>query len=140
MNKFDNLLNRISDKDWTWWPVLFARPEKHEKMSNLHVLRATPFSGTMIGLSPVATHMLITGQGIPPTCVIASILTGSVIFFLGFKFSFARSWTRRAAMLNEISGRGLITIRKFKAGGEGDPRNTPMPFPAEPESSGKNVA
>ena len=49
----EKAINEISDKDWSWWPFLWLRPEKHARMSLLRVtalslLYGVPFSGMMM--------------------------------------------------------------------------------------------
>jgi hypothetical protein len=32
-NPLEDAVNELSDKDWSWWPFLWMRPEKHAPLS-----------------------------------------------------------------------------------------------------------
>lgn len=68
MNKFQTCINKFTDIDWLWWPLLALRPEKSKKFT----------LGLSMGLSVIS---VLVGQGI------------AVIFYLsiGGKVSIAFS-------------------------------------------------
>ena len=52
MNQLEEAVNELTDKDWSWWPFLWLRPEKHAPLSlarvaSLSLLYGVPASVLM---------------------------------------------------------------------------------------------
>ena len=139
MNKFDNFLNSLSDKNWTWWPILSAKPEKHQKMQDWVILGLALPAGTLAGFTPIPVHMAMTGGELSPMYFPVGAVVGIGLLFFGYKLSFARSWNLRADRIRATANRGLISIERFQIEGGRGPRNTPEPFPSKRGPSGKAV-
>lgn len=99
MNKLESLVNKSSDTDWLWWPLLSLRPSKNEIFS---------FKLTVI-LSLVATFVehgivifirLANGQEIP--FLFATFLTIFLFVLIEFWYLFVRScWNKRVFEIDE---------------------------------------
>lgn len=52
LDNLENAVNEVSDKDWSWYPFLWLRPEPHERMSlprlaTMALLYGLPFGALM---------------------------------------------------------------------------------------------
>jgi len=60
---FERAINEISDKDWSWWPFLWLRPQKHEpialrRLIAMALLYGVPCAGLLcLSVSMVQPHM-----------------------------------------------------------------------------------
>lgn len=145
MNKFDRFLNSLSDSGPLWSPFPFVRIEKHERIDDLRILIHTPVFGTMMGLGPILTYMLMTASAVPPEYTIGTLGMSMAGFFIGYKLTFARSWNLRAELLRKSAEAGLLNITAFRTSGAGSPagsgpRGTPIPFKPSSRPPGKSVA
>jgi hypothetical protein len=50
MNTIVELLNKLSDMDWGWWPILKCRPSKNQYINTAVLIKITAFYGTILGL------------------------------------------------------------------------------------------
>ncbi|HSO32631.1 MAG TPA: hypothetical protein VLT33_08945 [Labilithrix sp.] len=97
MDALEETINEISDRDWSWWPFLWLRPEKHVQLSlarivSLAVLYGLPCS-VLMGVATSVLRALST----------AELLFTAFAFPLLFLFSgsvlVAPMWNRRAERL-----------------------------------------
>ena len=95
MKALIDLLNRLSDQDWEWWPLVRLRPPQDEDISSRLVMRLTPFFGTLSGLAiaAVAGHLLSVHY------LLLELVVGWVAFFVLYRISFAPAWNVRARSL-----------------------------------------
>lgn len=91
-------MNQLTDMDWGWWPVLFLRPPKDRDIGNVVLLKMTLWFGTLVGLA-VWLIPQPGAHGLTASEFFRLILFGWVVFFLGYKFTFAILWNRRARRL-----------------------------------------
>ena len=97
LDAFEEAVNEVSDKDWTWWPFLWLRPQQHEPLGLARVvafsfLYGLPCSGlaclALAFVRPETRAMVpFVGLGFP----LAFLFLGSVII--------APMWNRRAERL-----------------------------------------
>jgi hypothetical protein len=106
MRLIENFMNWLTDKNWTWEPCLELRPPKDRDIDNRIIIRLAPFFGCIpaafVSLSAIFDHMSpFTVRHILflISLVCASPLFGFVFFFVGYKFTFAYFWNRRARRL-----------------------------------------
>ncbi len=101
MKDFENFMNNLSDKDWSWWPFLSLRPAKNQLMDNAFLVKLTAVFGTIIGLMTFVIVSFIE--------ITVATLNGSVVimtfcwflFFFLYKYTFARYWNIRASRLQD---------------------------------------
>ena len=100
MQRIENLMNRLTDADWGWWPVVFLRPPRDRDIDTPVLLKMTRVFGLGAGLIAIA---LMVSNGIPlnATRVLLSLLFGCVGFFFAYRATFAYFWNRRARRLRE---------------------------------------
>ncbi len=87
-------LNKLTDMDWGWWPLLHLRPEKDEDIDNIVLLKITPVFGTFATLIAILPNLPLSVQ-----LSITVLLCCWVAFFVVYKFTFAAAWNKRARML-----------------------------------------
>ena len=97
IDRLEDVINDVSDRDWSWWPFLWLRPEKTAHLSltrilSLSVLYGVPAS-VLMGLAvhvlraPSTPELLFTAFAFP----MLFLLTGSAVV--------APMWNRRADRL-----------------------------------------
>jgi len=102
MSQLEEVMNRLTDMDGGWWPILFLRPPKNEEISNIILLQMTSFFGPASGL--VALLFLLIDNGfhsITFKSVCFCLLFGCLGFFILYKFTFAYFWNCRARRLKK---------------------------------------
>jgi hypothetical protein len=98
----EEVVNDVSDRDWSWWPFLWLRPEKHAHLSlvrvmSLSVLYGVPSSvlvgwGITLHRAASVQELLFAGAAFP----LLFLFTGSVLV--------APMWNRRAERLRARIG------------------------------------
>jgi hypothetical protein len=102
MRKVEDFLNRLTDMDWGWWPMLAFRPPKDRDIDNRVLLKVSPVFGSISGL---LIFLIVSARYSPFITVwslIACLLLGIVFFFTFYKFTFALFWNRRARRLRTL--------------------------------------
>lgn len=104
VDELERLANHVNDTDHEWWPFLFLRPDRDERMSSARVALLAALYGVFIGvLVNVGLRLTQGGQvGCSPLVFPAATSLG---FFAIFRLTFAASWNRRAERLAR-GGRG----------------------------------
>ena len=107
LNQVEQAVNELSDKNWSWWPFLWMRPEKH-----VHLSLARVFSVSILYGVPMSTLMLIATKLQPVTSQSELLFAGSVFpllfLFIG-SVVVAPMWNRRAARLQRKSAEPVAT-------------------------------
>ena len=98
MEKLIDFANGLTDMDKTWFPILFLRPEKDEKMTNSLVGILALFYGLTgsISLYLILNYAGIL-SGIVPLVILSIVLVVGV--FIIYRLIFAYSWNSRAETL-----------------------------------------
>ena len=96
MRQIEDFMNRLTDMDWGWWPVVSLRPPKDGDIDNRVLLKITPVFGSAAGLLILAIRFLEPRVTLTPIIVIIHLVIGWVAFFFIYKFTFAYFWNRRA--------------------------------------------
>jgi hypothetical protein len=106
MRRLEDFMNKLTDADWGWWPFLRLRPPPHVEMDDFLLLRLAIFGGCFLGL--VLFYPLSRILNLPASLFSAllGVLLCSIFFFVGYKFSFAYFWNRRARRLQRAAGDG----------------------------------
>lgn len=95
LDEVERFLNWLSDKDAEWWPFLFMRPDRDQRMSNLRVLALAILYGVFAGTFTDA-WIALAGRA-NEVSVFTFPIVATFAFFVGFRFTFAAAWNRRAA-------------------------------------------
>lgn len=105
MDQLEAAVNEVSDKDWSWWPFLWLRPEKQAHLSlgrvaSLSVLYGAPASvllalGIRLQYAASLPEHVATALFFP----LLLLLFGSVVV--------APMWNRRADRLRARSAAGF---------------------------------
>jgi hypothetical protein len=96
MRAIEDFMNRLTDMDWGWWPVLHFRPAKDENIDNKVLIKITPIFGTFLAL-----FILFTSTQNTLISVLTTVLVSWIAFFAAYKLTFAIAWNARASRLRE---------------------------------------
>jgi hypothetical protein len=109
MRRIEDFMNWLTDMDFGWWPVLSLRPPKDRDIDNRVLFKISPVFGSLTGFVIFGLsypQMMRAGSFSEFAAVIADVmiwyLFGCFVFFVGFKFTFAYFWNRRARRLRSI--------------------------------------
>jgi hypothetical protein len=98
MQKLENFMNWLSDKDRAWWPLVSMRPPKNTNIDDFLLLKITCFFGPA-----TAVLMFIPSIGMLEAVTLKLIVIVMALacsgFFVGYKLTFAYFWNRRARRL-----------------------------------------
>lgn len=99
----ERLLNRLTDLDWGWWPVLRLRPQRHESMTTARVALMSAIFCPVYG-GAVLAFLIGVGWsplgGILPTFLLVT-LESMIAFFVVYRLTFAAAWNLRAERLRK---------------------------------------
>jgi hypothetical protein len=93
--KLERFANWLNDRNVEWWPFLFMRPAKHERMSEPRVLGLAALYGFPAGLF-VSVLFAVSHARVH---VLAAPLLGTLLFYVVFRCTFAQAWNRRATRI-----------------------------------------
>lgn len=98
METMINLANSLNDMDKTWFPILFLRPKKDEKMTNTLVGILALYYG-LSGSVSIYLLLIYLGKlsGILPLVILSIVFV--VGAFITYRAIFAFSWNTRAERL-----------------------------------------
>jgi hypothetical protein len=100
MRRLETFMNRLTDADWGWWPVVFLRPPQERDIDTLVLLKMTCVFGVGAGVIAVAL-MFSNGIVLNTMRVLLTLLVGCLGFFFVYRMTFAYVWNRRAKRLRE---------------------------------------
>ena len=103
MDQIEDFMNKLTDMDSGWFPVLFLRPTKDKDIDNMILLKLSLVFGSAIGVI-LLSLIFANGAGISLGNTTFSFLAGWVIFFVLYKVTFAYFWNRRAQRLRSKQG------------------------------------
>jgi len=100
-NRIESAINRVSDLNWVWWPLLRFRPKKTELFSHRLVFVFAVFV-------TVVSHLLVVLLRVAsnrPVSLEAVVVVTAVIFACVFAWFWvvAHFWNRRALRLLQES-------------------------------------
>ena len=97
MNKLIDFMNKLTDMDSGWWPLVRCRPEKNAYIDAGVLIKITPFFGSVLGMLPILRFTEFRS----PIGVLICLAVGWISFFLLYRFTFAVAWNIRADRLNK---------------------------------------
>jgi len=98
--RFDELeetINEISDRDWSWWPFLWLRPEKHAELTLARVVVLSLLYGAPCGVLTAIASSLLRARSLPETLFMP--LAFPLLFLFAGSAIVAPMWNRRAERL-----------------------------------------
>lgn len=98
INRLEQALNRVSDQDWSWWPLLALRPASYEPVTPGILFRLLVCFGALSG-AVIVLLLLAYQVPVTPLRVVFSLLFGGFGYLLIYGGSFVWAWNRRAARL-----------------------------------------
>ena len=105
MDRLEEVVNEVSDRDWSWWPFLWLRPEKHEDLS----LARSSFLSLLYGIP--ASALFMTGIRLQYAAtvpeLVATFLFFPLLLLLVSSVVVAPMWNRRARRLARSAPFGM---------------------------------
>jgi len=99
MRRFEDAMNWLTDMDGGWWPFLRLRPARNQPMDNARLLRMSFHFGPLYGLLVFFWYLFVGFVPSSPVWAVFCVLGFVAFFFIGYKFTFAIFWNRRAVRL-----------------------------------------
>jgi len=99
MEHIERFMNRLTDMDAGWWPVVCFRPPKDRDIDDKVLLRISPIFGSVLGLLIFADRAVHQEVAVRGSTFLLATLAGWVAFFFLYKVTFAYFWNRRARRL-----------------------------------------
>ncbi len=93
----EKAINEVSDKDWSWWPFLWLRPEKHAQLSLVRVAAISVLYGAPCGGLTSIALALLAPEARAHAAVFA-VAFPMMLFFVASVFV-SPMWNRRAERL-----------------------------------------
>ena len=94
---FEKAINEVSDKDWSWWPFLWLRPEQHAALSLTRLFVISMLYGIPCGAVSHLAVVLLEPRARESFPV---LLVGLPLLFLFIgSVVVAPMWNRRAERL-----------------------------------------
>jgi uncharacterized membrane protein len=98
IDQIESFMNILTDMDWGWWPVLSLRPPKDRDIDNQTLVKLTLVFGSIVGFIFLLIVLTSTGT-ITLGSFLVSVVSGWLLYFVVYKFTFAYFWNRRARRL-----------------------------------------
>jgi hypothetical protein len=96
MDQFEEMANWLSDQDHGWWPFLFLRPARTERIGFGRTLTLAALYGVVIGLS---LNVVFALRGRPVGHPLEYPVGCTLVLAVLYQLTFAHFWNRRAARL-----------------------------------------
>lgn len=107
LDRLEAVVNEVSDKDWSWWPFLWLRPEKQQQLTFVRMASISMLYGVP------ASAVLGLGIRLQYAETIAELIATSLFFPLLLLFVstvvVAPMWNRRADRLRARQAAGFGT-------------------------------
>ncbi len=106
LDSLEDFMNRLTELDWGWWPVVFLRPPKNKDIDNRVLFKMTLFFGTVAGVAIwliLYWRFKVTAW----SSIALTFILGWFLFFLGYKLTFAYFWNRRARRLRKSDKKSI---------------------------------
>lgn len=102
-DQLEHAINTMSDKDWSWWPFLWLRPEPHARFSMRRLAAVSVLYGLPVGL---LSALLIYRFAPEAHAAIPMVVAAFPLLFLFVgSVVVAPMWNRRAVRLRPTTSR-----------------------------------
>lgn len=105
MEKLEAAVNDVSDNDWSWWPFLWLRPEKSERLRLSRVATMSALYG--VPLSVLLEVGIKAQYKASMTELVATALVFPMLLLVTGSTVVAPMWNRRADRLRARSASGF---------------------------------
>jgi hypothetical protein len=95
IEELERFLNHVSDTDHEWGPLIFLRPDRHERMTSRRVAALAALYGILAGCF-VNVVVRLTGEHAESLHPLLFPMATTLGFFAVYRFTFAACWNRRA--------------------------------------------
>lgn len=99
IDQIEDFMNKLTDMDSGWFPVLSLRPAKDKDIDNVVLAKLSLVFGSVMGVICLLLLNFARWVGISFGNIVFSVLSGWIIFFVLYKLTFAYFWNRRAQRL-----------------------------------------
>ena len=100
IDQIEAFMNKLTDIDWGWWPVVFLRPAKDKDIDNVILLKLSLVFGSAIALFWLLL-VFLRKEFITSGTFVSAFILGWLFFFVGSKISYVYFWNRRARRLRK---------------------------------------
>ena len=97
LQQIEEVVNEVSDRDWSWWPFIWLRPEKHVDLSLARVVAISVLYGVP---SSLLMALAVSVFRRPPVAELAqTVALFPLLFLFVGSVVIAPMWNRRADRL-----------------------------------------
>jgi len=97
LDEIEETVNQISDRNGSWWPFLWLRPEKHVPLTLTRVISLSMLYGIPCSLLTTLAGAYVRAPS-PPEALFTALAFPMLFLFSGTALV-APMWNRRAARL-----------------------------------------
>jgi hypothetical protein len=97
LDALEDTVNEITDRDWSWWPFLWLRPEKHVRLSLTRIVSLSVLYGVPCSVLMGFAFSLLRASSL--TERLFSAVTFPLLFLFAGSVLVAPMWNRRAERL-----------------------------------------
>jgi hypothetical protein len=97
LDLLEQAINEVTDKDWSWWPFLWLRPEKHVQLTLARVVSMAILYG--LPLAAALSLTLALARPLARGAVPSIMLALPLLFLFAGSVVVAPMWNRRADRL-----------------------------------------
>ena len=110
MDRFEAVVNDVSDKDWSWWPFLWMRPAKEAPLSLARIGALSMLYG--FPASVIAAIGIKLQHAASPVELVSTSLFFPLLFLFTGSVVVAPMWNRRAERVRARGAAGFSARRQ----------------------------
>jgi hypothetical protein len=110
VSPIDDSFIDFCDRDSNWGPLLFLRPDRTERLTNLRTAAGAILLGLPLGLIAgivMSLFALVVAKPPPQVVYFPLVLTGA--YWIIANVTLARAWNHRASRMSRRSLKGVVT-------------------------------
>ncbi len=99
LDRIEDLVNDMSDKDWSWWPFLWLRPAREARLSLRRSFVMTALYGLPLALVLCVGFRLTMPRAHAEQAALVALVSVPLAFLFHLSVVIGPMWNRRAERL-----------------------------------------
>src|SRR3954452_23284009 len=97
LDAIEETVNEISDRDWSWWPFLWLRPDKHVELTLARIMSLSVLYGLPCSVLMGVASSILRAPSLAET--VFTVFAFPMLFLFAGSALVAPMWNRRAKRL-----------------------------------------